>query len=432
MQEKILHFIWKYKLFDTSNLHTADGHKVEVYKSGTHNNNTGGPDFFNAHIKIGDTHWHGNVEIHVKSSDWLVHKHQFDKAYDSVVLHVVWETDKILYTKQGMPMAELCLSDYVDATMLQYIRDFHQSKEHISCKSMVKEVPHLTKKMFFDRLLVNRIQRKTNILKADYERLNKNWDHLTLLSVARVLGLLHNVEAFEQLVFSLPLDIIQKNKDNSEVIEALVFGQAGFFQNEYQDKYPALLHENYLFYKVKYDLQEMDFSVWQWFRIRPASFPSLRLAQFSSLLFHQTAFFSLVLNAMDTEDFYQLFTVPASKYWQNHYHFDKLCKSNVHSLTKEWIDKIIINAVVPLYFLRAEIYSDFSLMEKAFRLLEKIPAEENTIVRYWLEAALPPDSAYESQALTELYKEYCSQKKCLNCSIGYSILKNKGTYDREN
>ena len=432
MQEKILHFIWKYKLFDTSNLYTGDGQKVEVFKAGTHNNDTGGPDFFNAHIKIGSTHWHGNVEIHVKSSDWLLHKHQFDKAYDSIVLHVVWDIDKIIYNKDLTPIPDLCLSDYVDAKMLDYIRDFHEKKEVIACKTMVKEVPHLTKKMFFDRLLVNRIQRKTNALKIDYDRLNKNWDHLSLLCIARVFGLLHNVSAFENLVYALSLENIYKNADKEEVVEALVFGQAGFLSEEYEDKYPGYLKSNYLFYHSKYNLQEMDFSQWQWFRIRPASFPSLRLAQFSALLFHRRHLFSLLLNATDLEEFYDLFSFPVSKYWQNHYHFDKLSRKSMHQLSEEMVDKIVVNAALPLYFLRAEIYSDFSLMEKGFRLLEKIKAEENSVVKQWKEAQLTPDSAYESQALTELYKEYCSQKKCLNCSIGYSILKNKSTYVREN
>jgi hypothetical protein len=297
---------------------------------------------------------------------------------------------------------------------------------------MVKEVPHLTKKMFFDRLLVNRIQRKTNALKIDYDRLNKNWDHLSLLCIARVFGLLHNVSAFENLVYALSLENIYKNADKEEVVEALVFGQAGFLSEEYEDKYPGYLKSNYLFYHSKYNLQEMDFSQWQWFRIRPASFPSLRLAQFSALLFHRRHLFSLLLNATDLEEFYDLFSFPVSKYWQNHYHFDKLSRKSMHQLSEEMVDKIVVNAVLPLYFLRAEIYSDFSLMEKGFRLLEKIKAEENSVVKQWKEAQLTPDSAYESQALTELYKEYCSQKKCLNCSIGYSILKNKSTYVREN
>ena len=253
-----------------------------------------------------------------------------------------------------------------------------------------------------------------------------------MLCIARVFGLLHNVSAFENLVYALSLENIYKNADKEEVVEALVFGQAGFLSEEYEDKYPGYLKSNYLFYHSKYNLQEMDFSQWQWFRIRPASFPSLRLAQFSALLFHRRHLFSLLLNATDLEEFYDLFSFPVSKYWQNHYHFDKLSRKSMHQLSEEMVDKIVVNAVLPLYFLRAEIYSDFSLMEKGFRLLEKIKAEENSVVKQWKEAQLTPDSAYESQALTELYKEYCSQKKCLNCSIGYSILKNKSTYVREN
>lgn len=432
MQERILHFLWKYRLFDTSCLSVANGDALEIIKPGAHNNDTGGPDFFNAHIKIGNTHWHGNVEIHVRSSDWLLHKHQFDKAYDSVILHVVWEPDKVIYNKNLVPIPTLCLSDYVDEKMLHYIREFHEKKEVIACKSLVKEVPHLTKKMFFDRLLVNRIQRKTESLKQDFERLNKNWDYLSLLCIARVFGLMHNVNAFENLVYALSLDTLYKNGDNIEKVEAIVFGQAGFLQQPFKDKYPEMLTNNYSFFKSKYQFDEMNFSQWQWFRIRPSSFPSLRLAQFSSLLFHRRHLFSALIDAIDIKEFYDIFTFPVSKYWTNHYHFDRISRYSKHFLSSEMMDKIFINAILPLYFFRAEIYSDYSLMEKGFRILEKIKAEDNSLVKQWKNANMHVESAYESQALTELYKEYCSQKKCLNCSIGYSILKNTGSYVREN
>ncbi len=432
MQEKILHFLWKYRLFDTSNLTVVNGEAVEIIKPGAHNNDTGGPDFFNAHIKIGKTHWHGNVEIHVRSSDWIAHKHQFDHAYDSVILHVVWDPDKVIYNKNLIPIPELCLSDYVDEKMLNYIRDLHEKKDVIACKSMVKDVPSLTKKMFFDRLLVNRIQRKTEILKADFERLNKNWDHLSVLCIARVFGLIHNVAAFENLVYNMSLDVIYKNSDNIENVEALVFGQAGFLSHSYQDKYPELLRSNYSFFKSKYQLHEIDYSQWQWFRIRPSSFPSMRLAQFSALLLHRRHLLSSLLDVIDVRELYEIFTFPVSKYWNNHYHFDRISRNSKHYLSEVMIDKIFINAILPLYFFRAELYSDYTLMEKGFRILEKINAEDNSLIKQWKEAKMNVASAYESQALTELYKEYCSQKKCLNCSIGYSILKNTGSYVREN
>ncbi len=424
MKEKIVHFLWKHKLFNASSLISSCGKEIEIIKVGTHNQDKGGPDFLNASIKIGDTHWFGHVEIHLKSSDWIAHQHQFDPAYDSVILHVVWDSDKIIYNKKSVPLPELCISSYVDQNVLRYIRDFQSNKEIIACGSLVKDVPYLTKKMFYDRLVVSRIQRKTNQLKQDYIQLNKNWERLCLLAISRVLGLTHNVESFENLVKSIPLDVIQKNRDSSVALEAMVFGQSGFFENEYEDKYAHALKEKYSFLQKKYKFSSLNYSQWQWFRIRPASFPSIRLAQFSSFLFHRSSCFSQLMEMNSKNEIEEFFTFPVSKYWQNHYHFDRLSKKSSHQLSKEWIDKIVINAIVPLFFLRAELYSDMTLMEKGLCFLENTLAEKNIIQRKWKDVAVDSRNAFESQALTELYKEFCSQKKCLNCSIGFAILKN--------
>jgi hypothetical protein len=424
MQEKVLHYLWKYRLFDSSDLLNGDGQKVEVYSVGTHNTDKGGPDFLNAHIKIGDTHWYGNIELHLKSSDWILHQHHSDSKYEAVILHVVWEVNQIIYTKLGKPLPSLDFSRYVPSKILECMEGFSSSTEVIACKGMLSSVPELKRKIFLDSILIERIQRKKNILKSDFLRLNKNWDHLTLLAISKVLGLQHNSDSFEILIASLPVEMLYKNNDNEIFLEALMFGQAGFLQENYQDKYPSVLKENFSFIQKKYELTPMNFSQWQWFRIRPASFPSLRIAQLSAFLLNRHNFFSELTKINSIKEFYYYFNFPLSKYWENHYHFDQLTTKQNHQLTSEVIDKIIINALVPLLFLRAELNSETDLKEKALSFLGDLQTENNKILTRWQNAGISSESAMDSQSLIELYNEFCSQKKCLNCAIGHSIFKN--------
>ncbi|MCX6181528.1 MAG: DUF2851 family protein [Bacteroidetes bacterium] len=428
MQEKVLHYLWKYRLFDACAMATSDGQQLTVYSSGTHNTVKGGPDFLNAHIKIGDTHWYGNIELHLKSSDWLLHQHQKDSKYESVILHVVWEEDQFVFNRQGNPLPSLVLMNSVPSKILEYIENFSSSAEVIACKGSLSAVPELKRKMFLDSIIVNRIERKKNILKSDFIRLNKNWDHLTLLAIAKVLGLQHNSDSFERLIGSLPMDIVYKNNDQEIILEALLFGQAGFLDEVYEDKYPAVLKENYAFLQKKYDLTSMHFSQWQWFRIRPASFPSLRIAQLSGFLLKRNNFFSDLTKINTIKDFYAYFDFPLSKYWENHYHFDCLVAKGKHELSHEIVDKIIINALVPLLFLRAELNSETALKEKALSFLQDLKSENNKIINQWRNAGIVAENAHDSQALIELYNELCSQKKCLNCAIGHSIFKNAKEY----
>ncbi|MFM7021895.1 MAG: DUF2851 family protein [Flavobacteriales bacterium] len=430
MQEKVLHYLWKYRLFDALDMATADGQSVKVYSCGTHNTSKGGPDFMNAHIKIGDTHWYGNIELHTKSSDWYIHHHELDAKYDSVILHVVWENDEPVFSRYGKVLPTLVLQKYVSAKVLEYIKGFSSSPEIISCKGSLSIVPEVKRKIFQDRLLVERIERKKNILKGDFIRVNKNWDHLTLLAIAKVLGLQHNSDAFEKLILSLPIDVLYKNNDNKLNMEALLFGQAGFLGEYYHDKYPSVLKETFTFLQKKYNLQSLSFSQWQWFRIRPASFPSLRIAQLTGFLLNRHNFFSGLIAITDISGFYAYFNFPVSKYWENHYHFDKLTAKTEHRLTEEIMDKIIINALVPLFFLRAELNGEEELKEKALSFLSLIKPEDNKILMQWSNAGIASENAHDSQALIELYNEFCSQKKCLNCAIGHSIFKNVNQYAR--
>ena len=428
MQEKVLHYLWKYSLFERADALTTDGEAIEVFATGTHNVDSGGPDFLNAHLKIGATHWYGHVELHFKSSDWNAHAHHSNKSYNAVALHVVWEHDLAVFTESGRALACFVLKDKVPEKILTYIANFSNSADAIACKELVTDVPVLTRNFFLDGLLVERLERKKNGLKNDFDRLHKNWDHITLMAIAKTMGLRHNSAAFERLITSFSLDVLYKNNDDIIMLEALLFGQAGFLEAEYVEKYPSDLKKCYLFLKKKYDLFPMAESEWQWFRLRPASFPLRRIAQLAAFLHNRQHFFSALSALKKPSDFYEYFDGKVSEYWHTHRYFDDAIGGKTLFLSKSFIDKIVVNAVVPILFLRSEYNADFDLKEKALSLLLKIKSEENRILKAWKKVGLTAANSGEGQALIELHNEFCSQKKCLNCAIGLSIFKNAGHY----
>ena len=428
MQEKVLHYLWKYSLFERLHAVTTDGERVEVFAPGTHNVDSGGPDFLNAHLKIGATHWYGHVELHFKSSDWDAHAHCNNKSYNAVALHVVWVHDKEVFVESGRTLACFVLRDKVPPKILKYIDRFSSSRDVIACKELVADVPVLNRNFFLERLLIERMDRKKNILKSDFERLHKNWDQLSLLCIAKSMGLRHNSLAFERLITSFPLDVLYQNNDDITMLEALLFGQAGFLEAEFVDKYAVELKSTYCFLQKKHALSPMTQAEWQWFRLRPVSFPMQRIAQLAAFLHNRQHFFSALLALQKPTDFYEYFYVTVSEYWRNHRYFDDADGGRTHSMSKAFIDKIVINVVVPILFLRSEYHGDFDLKEKALSLLLKIKSEENQILKAWKKVGLHAGNASEAQSLIELHNEFCSRKKCLNCGIGLSIFKNAGHY----
>ncbi len=420
MKESILHYVWQFKLFSPVGLKTADGQIVEVIDVGQANTDAG-PDFFNAKLKIGDTLWAGNVELHVKSSYWYEHKHETDKAYNNVVLHVVNQIDREVVRENGekIPQIELKIPDYILANYEELL----STKKWIYCEDKIAEVPSILLSSWKNALLVERLERKSNDIKQILEATNNHWEEAFYISLARNFGFNTNAQAFELLAKSLPQSILGKHKDNLFQIEALLFGQAGFLDELPIDDYHADLSKEYSFLKKKYQLVPVDKSCWRLLRLRPDNFPHIRIAQFAMLVHKSTKLFSKILAETDLDNIRAFFNSEVSKYWQTHYLFGKESRQSKKRLGKNSINIILINTVVPYLF----TYRKREGEDIAFPLsiLEQLPAESNSIISNWKALGVSVENAFDSQALLQLKKEYCDNKNCIQCRIGHKILSKK-------
>ncbi len=421
MKEEFLHYLWKYKLYNTSNLKTVNGETIEILNSGLHNLDAG-PDFFNGKVKIGETTWAGNIEIHVKSFDWLKHNHQTDKAYDNVVLHVVYQYDNPVLDKNKQPIPTLELKDIIDQSLYEKYEDLIASKDWIPCGNQIKLVDAFIINTWLNRLVVERLERKSEEIKETLSQNKNDWEQSFYQYLFKYFGLKVNAFPFEQLAKNTPLKITEKhNQLNS--IEALFYGQAGFLEADLKEEYYQNLLKEYQFLKAKFGLQAIDKSLWKLLRLRPANFPTIRISQLASLLNQHPRLFSKIIEAKTVTEIQQYFKVNASKYWDNHYQFgEETIPAATKNLGINTINNIIINVVVPFTFVYGKFKQDEELVEKALSLLEKTKPETNIIVKNWKELGVKSANAMQTQSLIELKNNYCSTKKCLNCSIGNYIL----------
>jgi hypothetical protein len=423
MKEAFLHFIWRYKRFDTTDLQTVDGATIEVVDFGEHNMDAG-PDFLNARIKIGGVLWAGNIEMHLKASDWYLHQHESDKAYDSVILHVVLENDCKIYRNNGEEIPCLTLRPYIKERLLGVYQKIEHNAHWIPCQHEYFQVATLTKELWYSRVLIERLESKTQAIEAQLIASHYAWEEIFYQSVAKNFGVKMNELPFEMLSRALPLLTIAKHKNNLFQIEALVFGQAGLLDNrKFEDEYPTLLQKEYQFLKQKFNLQPLEGSLWKFSRLRPANFPTIRLAQFAKLLHQSVHLFSKIIEAEDIKQFYQLFSVELEGYWVNRYVFDKASKSMKKHLGQDAIHLILINSVVPFLFLYGKNKADDAFKDKALRLLEALPYEKNSVIEGWIKLGEPVADAAKSQSLLQQKKHYCDKKRCLECAIGVAILR---------
>lgn len=420
MTEDFLHFIWKYFLLRKKNLKTCDGLNLDVISVGTHNTNSG-PDFFNARIKIEETVWAGNVEVHINSSDWNRHNHQLDKAYDNVILHVVLNNDCDIRRTNGEIIHVLQLD--FDRRLYKKYETLLKSKLWIPCEKDIKSIDSLTVISWLNFLMTERLERKSDIIKQNLDFNINAWEDTLYIYIARSFGFNLNAVPFELLAKSLPLKYILKQKNSLLQIEALLFGQAGMLENkEIQDDYYLLLKKGYQFLKQKYGLVPIDMHLWKFLRLRPMNFPTIRLSQFASLIYINTGLFSKILEADSINSIEQFFHVEASPYWQSHYTFGNKSRVVNKKIGRDAINNIIINTIVPLLFLYGKLKGLEKFQAKALHLLEQIKPEKNTIIRKWEELGINFENACDTQALLELKKEYCDLKKCLNCRIGLKVI----------
>ncbi len=416
IKEELLHHIWQHRLFGQHELRTVDGQPIEILKVGLLNSNAG-PDFQNARIKVGATEWAGNVEIHIKSSDWLRHKHQYDANYSNIILHVVFEDD--LKEPLGkFPTLEL--KHLVSDQVLRRYENLDTSSDELPCGKLLFEVPELVRSAWFDSLLIGRLQRKSECMSQLVDECEGDLEQAFTVVVFRAFGMKVNAESFEQLAKRIRWKVLSKHQDNLFQLEALLFGTAGFLA-EPKDDYQKELKKEFDFLSHKYQLKPLDASVWKFLRLRPANFPTVRLAQLAALFQATGAFFKWFSNHQEID--LNLMMVEPSSYWKTHYNFGTDSKPKSKRIGKTMARNIIINAVAPFLFVTAHREVKPELQDHALNLLQQLEPESNVKVNVFAEQSLEVQNAAESQALIELKTHFCDHKKCLTCSIGANILK---------
>jgi hypothetical protein len=419
MKEDFLHYLWKYSLYKKA-LALADGTSVEVLSAGDHNTNAG-PDFFNAKVKIGDTVWAGNVEIHVHASDWLKHKHQKDSAYDNIILHVVAINDVEIKRENGEIIPVLELS--VPKNLYEQYLYLMQSKSWVPCESFINKVNEFVIYEWKDALLVERLAHKSQLIEERWHQNNKNWEETFYQTLAANFGFKINSLPFEMLSKSIPLQFLGKHKDDLALIEAMLFGQSGLLPENPGDDYTRQLTKDYVHLKNKFNLQPMSGHLWKFSKLRPSNFPTIRLAEFAALIHKSNALMSRIIEAKNFTELKQYFELEVSPYWHNHYVFEKESPQKIKHFGETAFDNIIINSIAPFFALYARLKNQTAYAEKSLEWLSLLKAEQNQITDHWQQIGLEVKSAFDSQALIQLKNMYCNQRQCLQCRIGNQVLR---------
>ncbi len=420
MTEEFLYYIWKNKLFDKIN-YSYNNKKIEIIDVGEQNFDSG-PDFFNAKIKIDNTIWAGNIEIHKNASDWFKHKHNNDKSYNNVILHVVDNFDKEITNKNNIKIPTIELK--FNKKYLENFKYLITSRINIKCINRINFIDEFTINFWLDKLLIERLEEKSKTVDNILQKNKNNWDETFYKLLAVNFGLKTNALPFELLASSLPLNIIYKHKNSLFQLEALLFGQAGFLeQNIKNDKYFNNLKTEYKYLKKKYKLNNLNNYIWKFNKLRPNNFPTIRIAQFAALINNSSKLFSVILEINNTKELFNLFKFTASKYWDNHYKFGiKSLKKTKKQTGKSFIDNIIINTISIIIFTYAKNHSDQEKKDFAIELIEKIKPEKNNIITKWNETKININNATKTQSLIQLYNNYCKKNNCINCEIGNKII----------
>lgn len=422
MKEDFLHFLWQFKKFDLARLYTTQGEKLTIISSGLYLQKAG-PDFFNAQIVIGAQKWAGNVEIHRKSSDWYLHNHETDPNYDNVILHVVWEHDTEVFRKDNTELAVLELSKFVSGKMLENYESLMLDKTWLFCEKQIASVDSFVLDNWKERLFFERLEKKSRLIWNTFSETLNDWEALLFCLLAKNFGLNNNGETFLKMALSIPFQKIRKESFEVKNLEALFYGRSGLLNNENEDVYFQDLKGRWNYLRNKHLLKRIYVEPVQFFRLRPSNFPTIRLSQLANLYHSKPNLFSEVIESKSLAEFYKIFNVSASDYWNEHYQFDRQSHRKEKKLTNTFIDLLLINTVVPLKFAYAA-YVGNDISEEIVQLLSEIPAEKNIIIDKFRDFGIVANNAYETQALLQLKNEYCNKKRCLECGIGLELMKN--------
>jgi hypothetical protein len=418
MQEDLLQFIWQYGLFQAHSLVATNNEAITIISRGSINKNAG-PDFLSAKIKVGTTILVGNIEVHIKTSDWFKHQHQKDPAYHNLILHVVYEDDAPIWPYH-FPV--LALKDYIGEGILQTYQQLMQHKQDIACANLLSSVSALVKYNWQQRLLLERWEMKLLDWKLELANNQNDWQQLLMKRLIINFGFNVNAAGFDLLSKSIPNKLLIKAQSNPLEMEALLFGQAGFLEEYFTDDYYQQLQAHYTFIRHKYQLQPLQKHIWKFMRMRPVNFPTIRIAQLAALLCKSTHMCAMLSNINSLNEIRTVFKITASSYWDNHVRFGKetISKSS-KNLGESAIDTIFINTLLPFLFLQASYEDNYEKKMLVMDWLQSIKAEQNAIIEKWSTCAWRVNNALDSQSLLQLYNYYCLPKKCLHCAIGLSI-----------
>lgn len=417
MTERLLQYIWQFQYFNAKVLSTLEDEPIQIIHPGFYNTNQG-PDFTDAKIKIGDTLWAGSIELHIRSGDWNNHKHSDDKNYRNVILHVVWQHDIPL----SLPFPTLVLEDRIPALLLSKYDTLMNKASYIACENMIGQVNELTLASWKERLLIERLQQKSTLVFDYLKKNNQHWEESFWWMLAKNFGGKVNGEAFEKIAQSIPLTILAKHKNQIHQLEGLLLGQAGLLEQDFAEAYPKLLQKEYRFLKTKYRLQAISMPLY-FLRMRPADFPSLRLAQLAMLVHNSLHLFSKIKEGTNLKDITSLLAVTANDYWHYHYMPDAPSVYKKKSLGAAMINNILINTVCTVLFAYGHYHKEEHYTNKALQWMEAIAPENNSITKGFTRLQIDNHNAFDSQSLIQLKNEYCNKKRCLSCSIGNQILK---------
>jgi hypothetical protein len=421
MKEDFLHYLWKFKKFDTLNLKTSNQEEITISNVGQYLE-LAGPDFFNAQITIGNQKWAGNVEIHLKSSDWYVHHHEKDSGYENVILHVVWEHDSEIYRRNNTEIPVLELKNYVSTATVNNYQKLLSPKSWIFCEKQLKEIPKFALINWQERLFFERLERKSKPILELLQSTNNDWEAVLFCLLAKNFGLNTNGEVFLKIAQSIPFSVIRKECFEVENLEALLFGSAGLLDAEKEDNYFKDLKFRYFYLLHKYQIEKSCIEPVQFFKHRPDNFPTIRLSQLANLYHKQQNLFSKISDLNSLEAIYEIFSVSATPYWQVHYQFDKESSNKKKALSHSFMDLIVLNTIIPLQFAYAKSQGK-EVSEDLINILNDVEPEKNSIIDKFSSFGLKAESAFETQSLLQLKNEYCNKSKCLECVIGMELLK---------
>ncbi len=423
MNEDLLQYIWKYKKFDISNLRTTTQEEIILKKTGIHNTDNSGPDFFNSQMIIQNQKWAGNVEVHIKSSDWYAHHHELDHAYDNVILHVVWEDDVEIFRKDNTIIPTLQLKDYVSKKLLIRYQEFFNSDKQkwIPCEQNLPSVSQFILSNWQERLYIERLEQKSKLIGQLLKGSANDWEAVLFKLLAKNFGLKANGEAFLSLAEALDFSIIRKCSHDLDKLEALFFGLTGLLDNDIASGYSKKLQEEYVFLKNKFLLNQTGVLPVQFFRLRPYNFPTIRLAQLASLYNGHTNLFDKVIGINTIDGFYDLFEVEVSDFWRSHYTFKKESTITKKRITKPFVELLLINTIIPIRFMVAREIGK-NAEEEALQLISQIPKEKNSVIDRFSASNIKIENAMHSQAMLQLKNSYCDQKSCLQCAVGNYLL----------